>query len=209
MDISIQADVVCVDGTCGTTTCVIIDPIRKDITHIVVREKGFIGLEKLVPVDKILESTSNQIRLACTLNEFVLMDDFSEYKFLPGDDPYLDFDREHYYMQPYSIPDIEDEYEYASHYEKYEHIPQGELGIHGGAVVSASDGRIGQVDEFLISPEDHRISHLILRKGHLWGKKLITIPVSEIDRVESDRVILKSDRQTIEKLPTIPVRRLF
>jgi len=206
MEISINAKVFCADGECGKTICVIVNPVKNEITHIVVREKGIERLEKLVPVDEILESTSGEIRLGCTHKEFLLMESFLSYEYIPGDGPSLEFEQHHYYMHPYMVPDFEDDFEYESHYEKFERIPPGELGIHRGSKVHALDGIIGQVDEFLISPEDHHISHLVLREGHLWGKKLVTIPVTEIDHVEADQVFLKLEKGVIEKLPTIPLR---
>jgi sporulation protein YlmC with PRC-barrel domain len=207
MDISINAKVFCVDGECGTTVRVIINPIKKEITHIVVREKGIAGLEQLVPLDEILESTPNEVRLRCTRNEFILLDSFSEYEYIPGDDTFLNFEQHHYYMHPYLQPDFEDDFEYAPHYEKIERIPHGELGIRRGAKVQALDGYIGRVDEFIVSPEDYHISHLVLREGHLWGGKLVTIPVSEIDHVEEDQVFLKLDKEVIEKLPSVPLQQ--
>ena len=56
-------------------------------------------------------------------------------------------------------------------------------------------------------PGDGHITHLVLREGHFWDKKDVTIPVSEIDRLDEDEVFLKLDRRAIEKLPAIPVRR--
>jgi hypothetical protein len=50
--------------------------------------------------------------------------------------------------------------------------------------VRATDGRVGRVDEFLVDPESGNITHLCLRKDHLWGDKLVCIPVSEIDLIE-------------------------
>ena len=44
-------------------------------------------------------------------------------------------------------------------------------------------------------------------EGHLWGKKELALPVSAIDRVFDEVVYLKLDKQSIEKLPAIPVRR--
>ncbi|MFN2235109.1 MAG: PRC-barrel domain-containing protein, partial [Anaerolineales bacterium] len=73
--------------------------------------------------------------------------------------------------------------------------------------VHATDGEVGKVDEFLVSPDDHLISHLVLREGHFLGKKLITIPVSEISRVKENQVFLKLDKQAIRELPSIPLRK--
>ena len=90
---------------------------------------------------------------------------------------------------------------------EHEHIPAGEVVIRRGTPVKATDGEVGKVDEFLVDPENNNISHLILREGHLWGKKDVTIPVSEIDKIAEDGVYLKLDKEAIETLPTVPVRR--
>jgi hypothetical protein len=45
------------------------------------------------------------------------------------------------------------------------------------------------------------------REGHLWGEKHVTIPVSQIGRIEEHTVYLKLDREQVEALPAIPVRR--
>jgi sporulation protein YlmC with PRC-barrel domain len=90
---------------------------------------------------------------------------------------------------------------------EYERVPPGELAIRRGAPVRATDGRVGRVDEFLIDPANEHITDLVLREGHLWGQKDMTIPISEIDRFEDDIVYLNLDKEQIEALPTIAVRR--
>ena len=90
---------------------------------------------------------------------------------------------------------------------EHEHIPVGEVAIRRGTSVEATDGRIGKVDEFLVHPENDVITHLVLREGHLWGKKDVTIPVSEIDKIAEEAVYLKLDKKAVEALPTVPVRR--
>jgi NAD(P)-dependent dehydrogenase (short-subunit alcohol dehydrogenase family) len=62
------------------------------------------------------------------------------------------------------------------------------------------------VDEFLINPSNDQITHLVMREGHLWGKKDVTIPVSQIDHYEDNTVYLKLTKEDIEKLPSIPVQ---
>lgn len=209
MDIPLNAKVKCQDKVCGRVMCVIIHPISKLVTHIVVQEKGLIGIERLIPVEEILESRNDQITLRCSLEDFSKFESFTESHYIGNDEPFLDYEGEYYHYFPFSTPDFGDTFEYERWFEEVECIPQGELGIHRGAEVYARDGKVGQVDEFLISPKDDRISHLVLREGHLWGQKLVTIPVSEIDRIETDLVYLKLRKQDIEKLPVIPVKRHF
>lgn len=86
-------------------------------------------------------------------------------------------------------------------------MPPGELALRRGTRVDATDGHVGRVDEFLIDPATGHITHVVLREGHLWGQKDVTIPVSEIDRIEEDTVHLKLDRHSIAALPAIPIRR--
>jgi uncharacterized protein YrrD len=209
MDIPVNAKVYCQDQECGKTMCVIINPVSIEVTHIVVQEKGFVGIERLVPVGEILESQANHISLRCDQTEFSKFEPFIESHFIGGEEELLDYKAEHYYVHPYLVPAFDEEFGYVPLIEEIERIPPDELGIHRGATVYARDDKVGRVDEFLISPEDNKISHLVLREGHLWGQKLVTIPVSEIDRIETDQVYLKLNKQAIEKLPEIPVQHHY
>ena len=208
MDIPLNAKVKCQDRVYGKVTCAIINPISKLVTHIVVQERGFIGIERLIPVEEILESQNDQITLRCSLDGFSKFESFTENHYIGNDElPFNDLVEHHYF--PFSTPDFGGMFEYEQWFEETECIPQGELRIHCGAEVYATDGKIGQVDEFLISPKDDRISQLVLREGHLWRQKLVTIPILEIDRIETDLIHLKLSKQDIEKLPVIPAKRHF
>jgi hypothetical protein len=63
------------------------------------------------------------------------------------------------------------------------------------------------VDEFVVEPASGNISHLVMRDGHLWEQQEVTIPVSAIERIEADTVLLKLDKHAVEALPTVPVKR--
>jgi hypothetical protein len=53
MDINIPVDagVECVDGVCGVSTHIIINPVTNKVTHLVVKQKGFPQIERMVPVE--------------------------------------------------------------------------------------------------------------------------------------------------------------
>ena len=88
----------------------------------------------------------------------------------------------------------------------HKQIPLGELAVDRGAQVIARDGYVGRIDEFLVTAADSHITHLVLREGHLWGQKDITIPVSEIESIDNDgNVHLKLSREEIGELPAIPL----
>jgi hypothetical protein len=92
-----------------------------------------------------------------------------------------------------------------------ERIPPGELGMHRGTTVEATDGRVGWVDEFLVDPASGQITHLIVREERQANKKMLTLPVSAIDFTDQDKdaVYLNLDKRGIEALPTIPVSQTY
>jgi len=202
MDIPINVEVLCAGEVCGRSTSLIINPVNERITHVVVEEKHFPNIERLVPIDMILTSTPGSIQLRCKPEGLSGLEAFEQTDFIESGhlDSALPYEVP-FQMWPYGLYDA-----MPIPLEK-EHLPTGEIAIHRGAQVKARDGVVGQVDEFLVDPENDCITHLILREGHLWGKRDITIPVSEIKRFTEDAVTLKLDKSALEKLPTLPVRR--
>lgn len=201
MDIPVSAEVKCADGVCGRLTYVIVDPVTRQVTHVVVKERGFPHTERLVPVELVLESTPHFLRLRCTEAGLAALEPFSETDYIREEIPYFDKTVEAYLMRPYFVPvttmvPVE-----------HSHVPPGEVAVRRGARVEAIDGRVGQVDEFLVDPQNDHITHLVLREGHWWGQKDVTIPVSQIDRIKEDTVYLKLDKHSIERLPALPVHR--
>jgi len=73
--------------------------------------------------------------------------------------------------------------------------------------VYATDGQIGQVDEFLVDPEYDHVTHLVMREGHLWGAKDVAIPLSQIEHLYEGEVYLKLSKQAVGQLPAICTRR--
>jgi uncharacterized protein YrrD len=73
--------------------------------------------------------------------------------------------------------------------------------------VDATDGRAGTVDELVVDSEGEVITHMLLRKGHLWGKKDVAVPITAIDDIYKDTVILNIDKKAIKELPTVSVKR--
>jgi sporulation protein YlmC with PRC-barrel domain len=199
MDIPIHAKVICQGNLVGTSILVIINPETRSVTHLVVRKKEFpVGEDYLIPVEWVKTSSLNEIHLTCSMEEFDQAKPFVTTEFINGDKPLVDYMPGAYLTWPYistQIPVI-----------LHKEIPHGELAIGRGAQVLARDGYAGRIDEFLVNAADSHISHLVLREGHLWGQKDITIPVTEIESIGEDgNVHLKLSRQEIGELPAIPL----
>jgi len=201
MDIPIDAEVQCTDGVGGRSTYVVLNPVTRQVTHLVVKENTFPRLERLVPVGMVAETGPDQIHLTCSQQELHGLESFIETEFLSGEFPYTTYGLGEYRLWPYILP--EDEMAPVEH----ERVPPGELAVRRGSHIRATDGDVGRVDEFLVDRETEHITHLVLREGHLWGQKDVLVPVSEIERIDEDRVYLTLSKEEVANLPTIPVQR--
>lgn len=211
MEIPLNVDVHCCDGVCGRSSAVVLNPVTDEVTHFVVKAAGLLGDDYLVPLEAVLESSSEFIRLRWSREELERAEPFVKTVFIGRDESAFlaESVSSSTFLWPYAVAGS-DPFEpalRASLYEQVEQIPQGELAVRRGTAVEATDGRVGRVDEFLIDPVTGHITHLVLRKGHLWGERDVTIPVAQIERVDADAVRLKLDRETIDTLPAIPVHR--
>ena len=210
-EIPLDVMVVCVDGECGESSHVIIESNSKKITHFVVKVGNLLESRRyLVSIDRIVRTTAKSIALDCTKQELAAMPPFTEMRFLNPIthkyEPLENFSdeaiasRSSYLMwsdasmlsntpvDAFSIP-LEGEL-----------IPEGEIAVHRGASVEATDGHIGKVEEFLVDPQDQHITHLVLEEGHLWGKKELTIPMSAIKQMDEEYIYLNIDKATVKSL---------
>jgi sporulation protein YlmC with PRC-barrel domain len=206
MEVPLQAQVECTDGVCGSSVYVLINPIVDQVTHLVVKETVSPNTETIVPVDQNSATTADKIQLRCRKLELEKMDPFIQTSFIQEKVPDYVGNREYgvgaNYYYPYVSPET-------TVYETVENqqIPTWELAVRRGTRVEATDGYVGKADELVINPENGHITHLIMREGHLWGKKDVTIPISAMDRTREDTLLLKVDKHQIEALPTLPVHR--
>jgi hypothetical protein len=190
---TIGAEAHCSDAECGVVRRFIIDPATETVTHLVIEPKHGGEPGRLVPVD-LIDSTTGGITLSCTYAEFYHLEPAEERDLvegaglgtgsMPGGPPMG-------IPQPAQVvfQDV---------------VPAGEIEVAPGEPVHATDGEIGHVQGFLVDPNDHRLTHVLLREGHLWGRKEVAIPVSAVTGVE-DGIRLNITKQQVENLP--PVHR--
>ncbi len=208
MEIPVNAQVECTDGVCGRSVYVLINPVIDQVTNLVVKGDSSPNTEYIVPVDVVSETASGSIRLRCKKAELEKMEPFIKTKVVEVNMPNRNFGlggtyaMGSYFYLPYVNSEIA-EYEAV----KYEQIPPGELAVRRGTRVEATDGYVGHVDEFVVNPKNGHITHLVMREGHLWGKKDVIIPISAMVDSREDTVLLKLDKSQIESLPTFPLKR--
>jgi sporulation protein YlmC with PRC-barrel domain len=209
MEIPLNAQVECTDGVCGRSVDVLLNPVLDQMTHLVVREDSSPNTEYIVPVDCVTETIADTIRLRCSKAEMEKMELFMNTTFIKEKVPEWlmesgggTYGMGSIYYYPYVTPE-------RTVYEPVDNqqIPEGEMAVRRGTRVEATDGYVGKVDEFVVNPENGHITHLVMREGHLWGKKDVIIPLSAMGDTRGDTVFLKLDKQQIESLPTFPLKR--
>ena len=205
MDISIQADVVCIDGVVGKSSHIIFDLVSERVTHFVAKT-DHPGKQYVVPIGKVMDADRTVILLDCHKEDIYQLPLFDETNFNGYDDynsappaPSPGLAPSSTLYHPYRT--AESTAEEASIY-----ASAVEIAVKKGADVLATDARVGKVDEFVINPETHRITHLVLRQHFLLNKWTVTIPVSEVERVETDTIFLKINKQAVEALPAVVLK---
>lgn len=197
MDMPLNAEVECVDGAGGRSEYIIINPATNEITHIVIREKGLQHAERLVSVEEIVETTPDSIRLDLTQDQLARQESFVERSYaLRKSHRYNDIPFPEW---PYAVAE-----EAWTTPVKHLRIPPGEVAVRRGAHVEASDGTVGQVREFLVDPISRQITHMVVGTGHLWSKKSITIPATDIDQVGEEEIFVNLEEHDVDSLPADP-----
>ena len=209
---TIGAHASCDDGPCGTVKRVVVDPLARTVTHLVVEPKHRLGLARLVPVG-IAESTSDGVRLHCSTADFEQLDSAEETQFVPGTLGYENYGPEQVLSWPYyglhggqaggiagaAVPGV-------SQTVTYDTVPEGEVDVRRGEPVYATDGPIGHVHGLVIDKTSRRVSHVLLAEGHLWGRKEVAIPISAVKGVE-DGIELRISKQEVQDLPPVAIER--
>ena len=201
-NVSINTPVVCTDGPCGKSTNVVINPVNYQVSHLVVEDKSLPdNATRLVPVAKVAAVTPQQIQLNCAKADVANMPPFLVSDFVQEPDWGQAYQYGEAYSSPYAVADTA----YVDIQEQ--NLPAGELALYSGMHVEASDGKVGTLGELVLDPKGGAITNFLLRKGHLWGTKEITIPVADVDFIEGNIVYLKLDKAAVNALPAVKVQR--
>ncbi|MCC6958095.1 MAG: hypothetical protein IT316_14940, partial [Anaerolineales bacterium] len=140
----------------------LINPVVGQVVHLIVKADSPPHTEYIVPIEVMTETIAGTIQLRCSKAELEKMTPFIKTEYIEEKMPYIDygygssmFGPGSYYYMPYIIPDSK-----VLVPVEQPQIPPDELAVRRGAPVEATDGYIGKVDEFVVSPENGRITHL-------------------------------------------------
>jgi len=209
---TIGCEVSCSDGACGRLARVVVDPVARALTHLVVAPRHGHAVQRLVPVE-LVASSAGDIRLACTLAEYTQLLDAHEREFLPAPPGDWGYPPGEMLSLPYfgavgygvggpvlglgtGILDA------GAHTVTRERVPPGEVQVRRGDQVDATDGAIGRVRGLVVDRADHHVTHVLLEEGHLWGQRTVAIPIGAIASVD-DGVRLTLSKEQVRDLPPL------
>ena len=210
-EFTIGSEVSCSDGVCGELRRVVVDPVARELTHLVVEPEHPRGTGRLVPIDLVDSATGEEIRLRCAMSEFSALEDAEETHFLPGTSGRSGYGEGQVFSWPYygigmggmgmggmGLGNMG----VGPQAITYDRVPVGEVEVRRGEHVHATDGSIGRVQGLLIDPSDHHVTHVLLDEGHLWGKKEVAIPISAVTGVAGG-VQLNLTKDEVRDLPPV------
>ena len=208
MEFTLGARASCSDGHCGVLSRAIFDPASRMLTHLVIEPRRHAAAGRLVPVE-LAAAADGEISLRCTRAEFDQLDPAEDIELVKGVD----------YAGGYGPDAVMGYGDVGSlgvggsvsgmgigmglgHHTPTvtsDNVPEGEGEVARHAHVHAADGLIGQLKGFIVDHGDHRVTHIVLREGHLWGRREIAIPVSVV--TSADPVIrLNITKKQVEEL---------
>ena len=216
MRLEIGRRVNCTDGVYGELADIVIDPLEKRVVHLVVQPERGEGA-RLVPIQLVNGTDDEQpeIELECTLDNAQGFESVHEAAFLrlgenPVKDPDWDVGVEDVLALPYyEGSDVGPSYsELDSRVTMYyDRVPKGEVEVRRASAVISADGHsLGEVDGFVVNADKH-ITHFVLERGHLWGRKEVTIPIGALARIETDEVHIALSKDEVGALPAVHVGR--
>jgi hypothetical protein len=221
MRIDLDMPISCVDGAFGKLVDVIIAPGSRRLTHIVVQPSDEMHRARLVPTQSARAADAEGfalegLALDCTAATISASEPIQESAYLRvGELIEGGPDWDAGIQEAYPIPEGGSlgpeimgsgmSIEYDQHVGvNYHRIPKGDVEIRRSSDVLSADGhRLGHVVGFVIDDED-RITELVLEHGHLWGKRMVQIPGSAIDRFEIDELVLALSSDEVGALKPLP-----
>jgi hypothetical protein len=191
----IGAAAYCSDGFPGELKCLVLDPVTRAVTHLVIEprlEHGTaVGLARLVPLDHA-DATTGEIRLGYTEAEFKDLSPAEETlaEFVPG------------YEVPVqllpagegwrgaggpvadgaTIPEIRE-------METIPLVPEagaGESEVEEGGAdrVRATDGDVGPFHGFRVNADNGQVTQVLVKR-HPWGHRELAIPIGQVAGFEA------------------------
>jgi hypothetical protein len=175
---------------------VIVHPVTKKVTRLVVRETKAPHVERMVPFGFVEETAANEIHLRCSRQELSRMQSFVRTELVQKTAAYYGSGPT-YTQTMYSSPGFRKV--------KHLNIPEGEVAVDHNTRVRISDGKAGRIKRVMVAPMSGSLTHLVVREGPSWAPKTVPVPIAEVKRMTEKAVYLRMNRAGMEALPSLAI----
>jgi len=216
---TIGSPVRCSDGACGRLRRVVIEPVDRILTHLIVKSDHRQKASRVIPLD-VVESSARgapgEIVLRCSLAEFETFERALETHFLAGASGHWGYRQEQMLTWPHyrlglgrgtggseaGAGTVESATDAGTRTLTRDRVPFTDIQVRRGDRVQATDGSIGRVQGVVVDRIDHRVTHVLLDESHLWDQKRAAIPIDAVIDM-NDGVRLNLTAAQVRNLPPV------
>jgi sporulation protein YlmC with PRC-barrel domain len=215
MRLQLGGEVRCTDAPFGELADVVVDPVTRRVTHLVVQQHRHGDRAQLVPVERA-SAAGDGVALDLSVAEVEALESVRESAYMRvGEFPAADPDWEIGTQDVLALPVFQELDGMGTVIDpdphvvvNYDRIPEHEVEIRRSSEVVSADGHhLGHVEGFLIGGGE--AADIVLERGHLWGHREVVVPSSAVARVENDRVTLSLTKDAVGALEARRVHRWF
>jgi sporulation protein YlmC with PRC-barrel domain len=204
--IALGAPVRCGGAQVGKLADVLVDPVDRHLTHIVVKTRD--KQVRRVPVELVdLVEDRPDVALTITQQELASLEPIRHFAYVGFDEPpTTETGSDVGVEEVVSLPCFEaTEFgDYVGDFDAgvaltYDEIPKGEAELGRTSAILSVDGRaLGHVDGLIL--RDAGITHVVLEHGHLWRVRRVAIPIEAVDAIETDVVTVRLSKDEVDTL---------
>lgn len=195
----------------GKINRIVLNPVSKEVTHIVVQKGLLFPEDKVVPVEWIESADADRVTLSLNSADVQNLPPFEEVYYVSLDEaerrrlanlPH-GYTPAYYWYPPYGLP----AYPFTAvippnvAMETERNIPSNTVPLKEGAdVISAEGEHVGDVERVFTDPDSNMATHFLISQGLLLKERKL-VPANWISSIEEEKVHLAVGEKLIEQLP--------
>ncbi|HSP71973.1 MAG TPA: hypothetical protein VLN26_06365 [Gaiellaceae bacterium] len=186
------------DVDAGRLDDVVVDPVRRCVTHVVVRAGHGPGPSRLVPFALVSETPGDgHLALRCTSEELEHLEATQNFAVVPlGEHPAAgeSWDVGVEDDVPLASYDTGGMGDYVGVFDStvgvtYDRIPKGTVELRSSSAVECADGRCaGHLSA--LDVDGDALTHVVFPRGHLWRRRDVQVPIDHVAELATDAVVV-------------------
>lgn len=207
MRLELGAEVRCSDDArAGRLGDVVVDPVERRVTHVVVRPSHGADPSRLVPFTLVADEPGDgRLALRCTAAELERLEPTQDFALVPlGEHPTADEGWDVGVEDDVPLPSYETGGmgDYVGAFEStigvtYDRIPKGTVELRSGSGVEYDDGRsAGHLSALEVDGDT--LTGVVFPRGHLWRKRDVVVPIDSVAELATDTVVVTVSSGAVE-----------